>query len=221
MKKLCLLMVVAGLVLAPGQAVLGEDVVPPPWVTDPADPQWEGGSTTFQVWEYAEDPYSAPLYDNEWGMPEVMFLNATPQIAPGPHLDDATGEPIEIWTWHVDGPGGIDILVQNDPRPNDRKVIWVQVTADKSPGPNPPSSNPPGTTTLPVPVWQLPNSPWYVYTARIDIPFNPEFEIIHYDFPESTNISEIVVDTICVPEPATLSLIVLGGAALVRRRRGR
>ncbi len=219
MKKLCLLMVAVGLMLVLSQTVMGEDVVPPPWVTDPTDPQWDGGSTTFQVWEFAQDPYSDPYYENEWGPPEVIFTNATPQIAPGPFLDDTTGEPIDIWTWHIDGTGGIDIIVQNDPRPNDMKIIWVQITADKAPGPTSPSSNPSGTTTYPVPAWQHPNLPWYTFTARIDIPYNPEFEIIHYDFPESTNISEIVVDTICIPEPATLSLLVLGGLVMLRRRR--
>jgi len=33
------------------------------------------------------------------------------------------------------------------------------------------------------------------------------------------DLGEIVVDTQCIPEPTTLSLVALGGLALIRRRK--
>ena len=32
-------------------------------------------------------------------------------------------------------------------------------------------------------------------------------------------VDQLVVDTICIPEPATMSLLALGGLALLRRKR--
>ena len=49
---------------------------------------------------------------------------------------------------------------------------------------------------------------------------NPESETITIDVAWCTVIDQIVVDTECiVPEPATLSLLGLGGLAFVIRRR--
>ena len=39
-------------VLAVGASALAERVTDPPWVADPTDPQWEGGSPTSQTWEF-------------------------------------------------------------------------------------------------------------------------------------------------------------------------
>lgn len=205
-------------VLAVGASALAERVTDPPWVADPTDPQWEGGSPTSQTWEFntlLPAPHTMPFeVDNPWGDPELTVINGDyPDWVPG--TDPAGGE---IPTWHIGPEGGIDILVWNDPKPRDRKVIYCQITSDKSPGPNPPTV-PGGTTTLPVPPWQISGTPYYVYTAQIELPHNPEWEIIHYDFPESTNIAEIVIDTLCVPEPMTLALLGVGAAALIRRRR--
>ena len=37
--------------------------------------------------------------------------------------------------------------------------------------------------------------------------------------PAMIALDEIVIDTICIPEPATIALLGLGGLALIRRRR--
>lgn len=50
---------------------------------------------------------------------------------------------------------------------------------------------------------------------------NPDWEQIVVDVPLGTIIDEIVVDSISIPEPTTMSLLALGGLALLRKRRTR
>ncbi len=196
----------------------GELIWDPPWVENPGDPQWIGGVTTHQRWEFAENPGYPVAMDNPFGQPYVELWSATyPDIVIGP--DGAT----EIPTWHIDQDGGsLTIYVPNNPLPNARKVIFIQLTSDKGAMLGSPISSPGGSVSYPKPAIKHGSTSWYTYTAQIDIPFNPPEEYITYTFPESTNISEVVVDTICVPEPTTLGLLLFGGGwATLRRWRGR
>jgi hypothetical protein len=66
----------------------------------------------------------------------------------------------------------------------------------------------------PVPVGEH----WYV-TYDITLSPNPPEEVIVIQPAGCTTyIDEIVVDTICIPEPATLLMLGLGGLALLRKR---
>lgn len=198
----------------------GEMVWDPPWVENPSDPQWTGGVVTHQRWEFAEDPGYPVDAINPFGQPyvdlgSVNSGNATyPDIVIGP--DGVT----EIPTWHINQDGGfLMIYVPNNPLPNARKVIFIQLTSDKGPLLGSPTSSPTGTVSYPKSAINHNGTGWYTYTAQIDLPFNPVEEYIFYTFPESTNISEVVVDTICVPEPATLGLLLcMAGLVALRRR---
>ncbi len=64
---------------------------------------------------------------------------------------------------------------------------------------------------------------WYHSTWYITIEPNPDFETIWvesegHDGDDQLVIDQIVVDTICIPEPATLALLAMGGLTLLRRR---
>jgi len=74
-----------------------------------------------------------------------------------------------------------------------------------------------------IPQYQHDASAWYTYNGMIEIQPNPDGEWLTFELVDSTNIEEIVIKTICMPEPATLALLGAGGLAmaLVRRRRVR
>ena len=56
---------------------------------------------------------------------------------------------------------------------------------------------------------------WWIY----DINPNPDWEQIEFFLPQGTVIEQIVIDSISLPEPATLGLLLIGGLALLRGRR--
>ncbi len=209
--RMCVLLLAATAAIP----VHAEMVWNPPWVENPSDPQWFGGVATHQRWEFAENPGFPVAMDNPFGQPYVDFSLATyPDIVIGP--DGQTLIP----TWHIDQDGGgLFVYVPNNPLPNARKSIFIQITSDKGPLLGSPSSSPTGTVSYPKPAINHNGTGWYTYTARIDLDFNPIEEYIFYNFPASTNISELVVDTICVPEPAaTAGLLAMIAPVLTRRK---
>ena len=71
--------------------------------------------------------------------------------------------------------------------------------------------------------WIEPAAPfggvWYTYNYGLTIEPNPTSEMITITVPYCTVIDQIVVDTICIPEPASMALLALGSVFLLRRRR--
>jgi len=202
----CVLMAVAGVARA-------LDHWPAPWEENPADPQWAGGVTTAQAWEFSDNAFDPNYVQNEFGDPAIVIAGAEyPSWVLPPEGDG------EIATWHInDAAGGIVcLIIPNNPDENQRKVMWLQITSTKAPSDL--RTIPEGTISYPKPDLQCANG-WYIYTAQVDIPFNPPSESIAYDFPYCTNIEEIVVKTICVPEPATMAMLGLGGLAVLWRKR--
>jgi len=65
---------------------------------------------------------------------------------------------------------------------------------------------------------------WVTAAYEFTIEPNPLWEEIYLKFEFSPNptpaayVDQVVIDTWCIPEPATLGLLFVGGLALVRRR---
>lgn len=193
-------------------------VFTPPWVSNPSDPLWAGGSTTQQAWEFWGNPPGTTqpaIWNNPHGPPSPYTpVGSSPGFVPnGPGL---TG----VNTWHVDvDGGGFSVLIPNDPQNRPLKVIHLQYTSDKASS-GAPVSNPGGTAQAGGVAGH--SNGWYTYEWFIIIRPNPEFETIFVPFPASTDIGEVDVATICtVPEPASMSLLALGGLALWKRRKAR
>lgn len=218
-KKLMMHALMTGAVLGVVSSASAVHMFDPPWVQNPTDPQWAGGVTTSQGWEFGlgGTALDTPAYShNPFGVPQIVFTPGTPQ----PVTDFPSSDPGGVtWTWHVDQDGGgMLISLFNNPQTRERKLIHLQYTSDKA-SMGPPITTPAGGV-LPGGSVAGHGGTWCTYEWLLEIKPNPEFEQIWIPFPESTNIEEVHAATICVPEPATASLLVCGGfAALLHRDR--
>lgn len=65
---------------------------------------------------------------------------------------------------------------------------------------------------------------WTTYVYEFEIWPNPDREQIGLKFTDDAYqygiyVDQVVIDTICIPEPATLIILAIGGMSLIRRRR--
>jgi len=211
MERISTSLMLAGLcALVSVQAAVGDDINPPPWRGQPG--------STFGMWEYlTPDPHPQPdvgIYP--YGLP-------TTTVTPG--LFQAW---MPVWggqegVWPLSGE--ILVNIPNRPEPLPYKDIWIQLTwAQQAPNVWPAVSEirfgVPATLERQIvlgPTGEVGGDGlWYHSTYSIRIMPNPDWEQILIT--GAVNVDELVIDTICAPEPATLGLIVLGGLAVLRRR---
>jgi hypothetical protein len=214
----------AAAVVAMASVALAKDLNPPPW--NPSLPnqtyqRWEAGPNSGSTGYLVPDVYTNPYYDPCDPSSEPPYMTMA-----NAHLVETTGpDDTLIFAWHIgaDGQTGgtVSLWIPNNPDPDLYKLIFWQMTSDKSPTPTgaPPATVPPGTAlTSPYPQVQH-GGTWYTYNGLLKIEPNPEGEWITFNLAYCTHIEEIVVSTVCVPEPATLSALGFGALVLLRRRR--
>ena len=183
-----------------------EDLNPAPWRTDPAGQD----ATTLQAWEFGtSDPNAVPdVVHNAFGAPTLSVLGGQWL----PEYEGRTG------VWEIGAADGLSVFIPNNPIPNEFKHIWLQLTFFQPTGFDPMIITDPLYGSIETAASTDLGAGWWHRTYSIQIFPNPESETIALFSPGcSLGVDELVIDTICTPEPAGLLLLTLAGV-FVRRR---
>jgi hypothetical protein len=187
------------------------------WAEDLNGPRWERGGegTTFQRWEFGDGSLSPPPEEgfyNPLAQPLMTMPDTWPNSTYLASYADMSG------VWRLENPDDIYVTIQNY-EDNPFKYIWIQITYAAQEGAVPIVLTNPEYTDMVISDPILFGDHWYI-TYDITLEPNPPSEIIVIQPAGCTTyIDEIVIDTICIPEPATVLMLGLGGLALLRKRR--
>ncbi len=204
MKYLTVLAFAAALV-AP---TLGDDLYPPPWRGEP--------NTTFQHWTFSYDQGSLwvpELSNNPYGQPSMHTYWGDEEW-----YDQFQGRQGVVNPWS----NTVYLDLPNSPLPNDLKIVYFQITywpLDDYGSPAYPyglQTAPPSANQFMVNYINLPDG-WIYESWQFEIPGNPPFEQLIFSTGNDLYIDQMVVDTLCIPEPASLLLVAVAGLFLRRR----
>jgi hypothetical protein len=208
--KVKIILVIAILATVAGP-VLADDIQPP---------SWRGKlSTTSQMWEFSTLQPNPILPDGPapGGQPPLPStkLSVTTGPTPWDHWMSVYQNRQGVWPLS----GKIDVTVDDHNPPNEVKYVWVQITwISQDVGEHPILENlnpaPVGPPTL---VATVPLADgWFESTYSWEIRPNPPDE--SFTITGTINVDELVIDTWCIPEPATVALLATGGVLMLLRR---
>jgi len=205
------LLAVCAAIAAYAPVAVADDLNPPPWRGQ------EG--TTYARWEFlTADPNPLPDEQvNPYGQADMSVWSGA-----GQHWMEVWGGRAGVWPLS----GAMEVWIPNQPEMLPYKDIRVQISwAPQAPGSQPLITEKDSAleawlvdemllepTLEPPPVGEN----WIHSTFTIHIEPNPLSETVRID--GAVMVDEVVIDTICIPEPATLGLVMAGGLAALRWR---
>jgi len=192
-------------------------------------PDWRGDSnTTYQAWTFDNGNNPADLeadWDNPNNTPSASFLDTGGVLIPDGDNDTfwmenhpQFGSGQHFGVWRIYGSDYLELTIANDPIERLTKEVWLQLTYSACDYPI--FDTTPGFNDIEL-VGEISLGNDYDHlTLLITIEPNPDLEVIKLrPYGCTLSIDEIVVDTRCIPEPATICLLGLGGLSLIRRKR--
>lgn len=190
--------------------------------TDTVEPAWRGqANTTLQAWNFdsASNPALVTVDQNPYGTPSATVFEPDTTIPKKtywmPSDNDHTG------VWRIYGWNYMELYLPNSPQENPIKEIWLQITYSAgSIDRKPEIQTQPEYATMQVMQSTVVDALYYHDVIKITLNPNPTEEWI-YLLPRDCTlyIDEIVVDTICIPEPMTIAILGLGGLLLRKRKK--
>jgi len=192
---------------------------------DMVQPDWRGGGEgiTFQQWTFsdASNPAQPDVSVNPYGQAEAA-INVGLM---GEGWLESLGFDSQTGMWDIGGPdGSITLAIDNRPLELPYKEIWLQVTYYELMG-NLPSIDVPGAQFISGQTITIEEDPilagtgWFLDQSVWRIEPNPSSEqIILTGADMGSTIDQIVVDTICIPEPCTAILLLTGTWIGLRKR---
>lgn len=191
--------------------------------TDQVEPAWRGqANTTLQAWSFdtGDNPGLVTLDENLYGTPSAEVF--VPDTGFPKWTYWMASDYSHTGVWRIYEADYLQLYIPNTrvTSPDSYKEIWLQITySSGEAGRHPEIQTDPVYTSLTLVKSTILDSLYYRDVFRIIIEPNPTEEWISI-MPRDcvVYIDEIVVDTICIPEPATMLILGLG-AVLLRKRK--
>jgi len=186
-------------------SALADDHYPPPWRGD--------AGTTWQRWSFLTND-AGPMAPD--GGSYLSGTEAAATVAGGLEWLEAKGTVPGVWPL-----GQVDIYLANYSPTDRQKLIQIQLTwSTREAGEDPvvellaPTT---GGSYEPLTVDELSEPSFYLSVYEVTIEPSPTSE--QFRISGGIDVSEVIIDTRCVPEPAALSLLAIGGLVLRGPRR--
>ncbi len=192
---------------------------PAPWRSSPVGV----APTTFQAWEFStadSAPAVLSVDANPFGTPRADIVGVDPPPFPDTYwmVNDNGHQGV----WRIFGNDYLLLQIPNSPVPTPYKEVWIQIVYSAgSIERKPIIQTSPGYAfgTLEVVNSQAIDSLYYYDTFKLRIEPSPDQEWIAIKPRDCTvYIDQIIVETIAIPEPATIGLLSFGLLLLKKKR---
>jgi hypothetical protein len=174
----------------------------------PDAPPITGGLTWFQDYDAGVFPFGDPVLRVEPGATQSWFPV------------DTRGGSQRVGIWPLSG--FLEVELQNSPIARETKEIWIQLTWLPQTACSFPAVEivdpATGVTVTDFLFQEELDDGWFHTIYHLQLSPNPSQETVQIF--GAVDVDELVIDTWCVPEPATMAMLTAGGVvALLRRRK--